>query len=133
MNISDYDQQLIDKLPSQIAALIDKYFFEIMNVADNWENPCLPDNYVPNEIELYTSEDLENPIISISNGVLERYTFPKEGNNCLTSTLMFDGEFVYIEIEGKEVLNKMGNVPFPEMIINPVSLINSLFAGRSND
>ncbi|NDJ26135.1 hypothetical protein GS682_32090 [Nostoc sp. B(2019)] len=133
MHISDYDQQLIDRLPSHIAALIDKYFFEIMNVADSWENPCLPDNYVANEIELYTSEDLENPIISISNGVLERYAFPKEGNNCSTSTLMFDGEFVYIEVEGKEVLNKMGNVPFPEMIINPVSLINSLFAGQGND
>ncbi|WP_193200526.1 hypothetical protein [Nostoc sp. MG11] len=133
MYISEHERILINKLPAHIAALADKYPSEIINVADNWNNPCLPDDYVPRIVEVYTSEDSFDPVIDMIDGVLTRYKLSEANEPPHAITLMFDSDFVYIEIEGKEVFNKMGNVPFPEILVNPSSLINSLFARENND
>ncbi|MFN6562417.1 MAG: hypothetical protein RMY28_021860 [Nostoc sp. ChiSLP01] len=132
MSISKQERIRIAKLPAHIAALAEKYPSEIVNVADNWNNPCLPDSYIPSIVEVYCN-DPYNSSIYILDGVLQRYQLSAENEQVPAITLMMDGEFVYIEIEGQEVFNKMGNVPFPEILVNPSCLIISLFAGASDD
>lgn len=46
---------------------------------------------------------------------------------------MIDGEFAYIEVEGRQVLNKLGGIVLPEVAINPELLIQSIIKGENND
>ncbi|ODG99637.1 hypothetical protein A4S05_37260 [Nostoc sp. KVJ20] len=47
--------------------------------------------------------------------------------------IRIDGEFAYIEVEGRQVLNKLGGIVLPEVAINPELLIQSILKGENND
>lgn len=120
--ISPSDLEQIAKLPPEIASLAPKYPVQLVNVADSWNRKPLPENYIPREIEVYCTDD-ENPCIYVFEGELIDF-IPVEAERKSTSlTIVIDGEFVYIEIEGQEILNRLGGVVLPEIIGVPEDVI----------
>ncbi|MHC5746496.1 MAG: hypothetical protein ACYTXT_32300 [Nostoc sp.] len=130
--LSDYDRKQIAKLPPDIAALADKYPSEILNTADSWDNLPFDVNYFPECLEVY-SGDADDANIFVLNGVLKDYVPVPAEKNTSSITVMIDGEFAYIEIEGRQVLNKLGGIVLPEVAINPDVLIQSILKGENND
>jgi hypothetical protein len=110
-----------EKLPPDIASLADRYPVQLVNVADSWDKKPLPENYIPREIEVYCTED-ETPRIYVFEGELIDF-IPMEAERKSTSlTMIIDGQFVYIEIEGREILNRLGGVILPEIVLIPENL-----------
>ncbi|MBD2651184.1 hypothetical protein [Nostoc foliaceum] len=129
---SDYDRKQLAKLPPDIAALADKYPSEILNTADSWDNLPFDANYFPECLEVY-SGDADDANIFVLNGVLKDYVPSYAEKNTSSITVMIDGEFAYIEVEGRQVLNKLGGIVLPEVAINPELLIQSILKGENND
>jgi hypothetical protein len=129
-HFSEYDLREIAKLPAEIAVLAEKYPCEIINIADAWNEEPFPDGYIPHIFEIYygTSDDAN---VYIVDGVLQDYNVPAKGGNTPSVSILFDGNFAYIEIEGREVLNKLGGAVLPHVTINPSTLINMLTRGGS--
>ncbi|WP_414541659.1 hypothetical protein [Nostoc sp. CCY0012] len=117
------------KLPSDIATFANKYFIqyfnEFVNTIDSWHDEPLPDGYIPHSFEIYYGTS-HSPHIHIVDGVLEEYTLPELEKNSPSVTLIIDSNFVYIEVEGKEILNKIGGAILPKIITNPSLLLSSL-------
>ena len=89
-------------------------------------------NYFPECLEVY-SGDADDANIFVLNGVLKDYVPADAEKNTSSITVMIDGEFAYIEVEGRQVLNKLGGIVLPEVAINPDVLIQSILKGENND
>ncbi|MBD2615953.1 hypothetical protein H6G94_32705 [Nostoc punctiforme FACHB-252] len=129
---SKYDLRQIAKLPSDISALAEKYPCEIINVADAIDDDPFPDGYIPHIFEIYYGTS-DNANIYIVDGVLQDYNVPEFDGNTPSVSILFDGNFAYIEVEGKELLNKLGGAVLPHVTINPSTLIEILTRGVSHD
>ncbi|MCF2151948.1 hypothetical protein IQ276_037195 [Desmonostoc muscorum LEGE 12446] len=129
---SEYDLREIAKLPSDISALANKYPCEIINVADAWNDDPFPDGYIPRIFEIYYGTS-ENANVYIVDGVLQEYNVPEFEGNAPSVSVLFDGNFAYIEIEGREILNKLGGAVLPSVTINPSTLVQMLTRGADND
>jgi hypothetical protein len=127
--ISPADLEQIAKLPPEIAALAPKYPIQLVNVADSWNNKPLPENYIPRDIEVYCG-DSEEVLIYVLEGEILDFN-PVEADRKSTSlSVRIDGDFVYIEIEGKEILNKLGGVILPEISFSPEEILQNLVTER---
>ncbi|MBC1300112.1 hypothetical protein GNF11_35575, partial [Nostoc sp. UCD122] len=104
----------------------------ILNTADSWDNLPFDANYLPECLEVYSS-DADDANIFVLNGVLKDYVPSRAEKNTSSITVMIDGEFAYIEVEGRQVLNKLGGIVLPEVAINPELLIQSILKGENND
>lgn len=131
-HFSEYDLREIAKLPSDIAVLANKYPCEIINIADAWNDDPFPDGYIPRIFEIYygTSDDAN---VYIVDGVLQDYNVPEKDGHTSSVSILFDGNFAYIEIEGREILNKLGGAVLPHVTIDPSTLVNMLKRGVDDD
>ncbi|AUT04629.1 hypothetical protein CLI64_29775 (plasmid) [Nostoc sp. CENA543] len=127
---NEYFLNKIAKLPPDISALVDKYPHEIMNVIYAWDDEPFPDNYIPETMDIYYGMS-ETVNVSVVNGVLRKYNVPKFNTNPPSVTVWFDGSIVYIEIEGKEVLNKLGGASLPQVTIDTSTFIDMLTGVKS--
>ncbi|MBD2438854.1 hypothetical protein [Nostoc sp. FACHB-110] len=121
---SDYELQLLSKLPLDIALLANNYRIDILNAAEFWDEPPFPENYVPELVEIYY-EDAESPHVFIRNGKLEDYTLIASETNAKSIAVQIDHQWAYIQIEGQEILNRLGGVVLPEVIVDLPTLTNS--------
>jgi hypothetical protein len=124
-NLSEYEWQLLSKLPLDIAALVDNYRVDIINAAEFWDEPQFPENYVPVLIEIYYCA-AESPHIFIVNGELKDYNVSGFLDNTKSISVLIDDQWAYIQIEGNVILNRLGGVVLPDVLVNPSTLINSL-------
>lgn len=124
-NLSEYEWQLLSKLPLDIAALVNNYRTDIINAAEFWDEPPFPDNHVPEFIEIYYG-DAESPHIFIVNGELQDYNVTNLPNNTKSISVLIDDQWAYIQIEATIILNRLGGVVLPDVLVSPSSLINSL-------
>lgn len=108
-------QRITAKFPPDIAVLAQKYPCEIYNALDALDSEPLPHNYIPKAIDVYNDVD-DEPVFQVWEGELERYV-PSERKNAAAIQVGSDGNWVYIEIEGKVILNKLGGVILPEVNI----------------
>lgn len=126
--LQHYQQKCL-KLPPHLASMANKYFIqyfnEFVNVIDCYNDEPFPDGYIPRSLEVYYGV-LPTPNIQIIDGILEDYTLPEIERNNPSITVMIDGSFAYIEIEGQEILNKIGGAILPQIIANPCQLLNNL-------
>ncbi|MEA5566643.1 hypothetical protein [Anabaena sp. UHCC 0399] len=127
---NEYFLNEIAKLPPDIAALAHKYPREMMSVIYAWDEEPFPEGYIPHNIEIYYALPGEVNV-RIVDGVLRKYNVPEfEGNPHYVSVFL-DGDVAYIEIEGQEVLNKLGGATLPQVTIDPSTLIEMLTGSKS--
>ncbi|BAZ02850.1 hypothetical protein NIES37_68630 [Tolypothrix tenuis PCC 7101] len=124
-NLSEYELQLLSKLPLDIAALVKNYRTDIINAAEFWDEPPLTVNHVPEFIEIYYG-DAESPHIFIVNGELQDYNVTNLPDNTKSISVLIDDQWAYVQIEGQVILNRLGGVILPDVLVSPSSLINSL-------
>lgn len=124
-NLSEYELQLLSKLPLDIAALVNNYHTDIINAAEFWDEPPFPVNYVPEFIEIYYG-DAESPHIFIVNGELQDYNVTNLPDNNKSISVLIDDQWAYVQIEGQVILNRLEGVILPDVLVSPSSLINSL-------
>jgi hypothetical protein len=123
-DLSEYEWQLLTRLPLDVAALVDNYHTDIINAAEFWNEPPFAENYIPEFIEIYYG-DAESPHIFIVNGELKDYDVNLLDNTKSISVLV-DDQWAYIQIEGQVILNRLGGVVLPDVLVSPSTLINSL-------
>jgi hypothetical protein len=121
-DLSEYE--LLTRLPLDVAALVDNYHTDIINAAEFWNEPPFAENYIPEFIEIYYG-DAESPHIFIVNGELKDYDVNLLDNTKSISVLV-DDQWAYIQIEGQVILNRLGGVVLPDVLVSPSTLINSL-------
>ncbi|MBW4426934.1 MAG: hypothetical protein RMY64_15085 [Nostoc sp. DedQUE08] len=130
--ISETDRKRILRLPSDIAALADRYPSELVNISDSWDEKPFPEGYIPRTIEVYTAE-IEDAVISITDNVLVGYIpCPTEANPS-SVTVVVDGDFAYIEIEGREIINHIGGAILPKINTNITELLQTIITGKNDD
>lgn len=113
-SLTEYERNKISKLPAEIAALADRHLIQVLNVADSWDKQPLPENYSPHYISVYCGDDEDSSIL-VLDGELIHYTPVKAERKSTSLSIKIDGNFVYIEVEGQEILNKLGGVVLPEI------------------
>ncbi|MCC5640008.1 hypothetical protein LC593_30105 [Nostoc sp. CHAB 5844] len=118
--LTERDRAMISKLPPEIAALANKYPSDIFNAAESWNDPSFPDNYIPETIEIFCDNE---SVVFIQDGELQDYQPTIAERNSTTITVIIDSNFAYIEIEGQEILNKLGGVIFPDIFVSHSELI----------
>ena len=127
--LSDIElQEIATKMPPDIVALSNKYPIEVLNAAEFLETPPLPDNYTPKIVEIYYA-NTESPGVFIKEGKLENYVIREPDKDRNLIAVMLDYEWTYIQIEGKVILNRLGGVILPDVLIDPKTLIHSDLAG----
>lgn len=116
------------KLPPEIAALADKYPVEIVNAAEFWNDPLFPDNYIPHLVEIYYG-NTDGPDVFVMDG--ELISFHMRHLEAVTPIIavQIDDQWAYIQIKGQEILNRLGGVVFPDVIINPTTFLHSVLKG----
>jgi len=122
---SDYELSLLAKLPLDIAALANEHRIDIMNAAECWDEPPFPYNYIPEMIEIYYG-NTPSPHVFIVNGELEDYRLDDLDLNTKSIAVQIDDQWAYIQIEGQEILNRLGGVILPDVVIEPTALLNSV-------
>lgn len=107
----------IAKLPPEIQVLKDKYPLYVANIAEFYFEPPLEIGYEPNDIDFFY-DDATEPEMFILEGRLE-YLEPRKPNpdHPLTA-IRVDGEWVYIEIEGRVQLDRRGGMIMPEIKVD---------------
>ncbi|MBD2440554.1 hypothetical protein [Nostoc sp. FACHB-110] len=126
--LNQRDWEVISKLPPEIASLAERYPSEILNTADSWDEEPFPNGYIPESIEIYCGDE---EVVFIIDGLLDFYQPINIGRNSTTLTVMIDSNFAYIEIEGKEILNKLGGVILPDVITSPEAMMTEIIGELS--
>ncbi|RUR72657.1 hypothetical protein DSM107007_56710 [Nostoc sp. PCC 7120 = FACHB-418] len=62
----------------------------------------------------------------IVNGELEDYRLDDLDLNTKSIAVQIDDQWAYIQIEGQEILNRLGGVILPDVVIEPTALLNSV-------
>ncbi|GAX39001.1 hypothetical protein [Nodularia sp. NIES-3585] len=127
-NFSAYDLKQIAKLPPAIAALAEKYPSDILNAAEVWDEPPFPENHIPEIIEIYYGETEVSDVLII-NGEIKDFRVRDVDDNTPISVLI-DDQHTYLQIEGKEIMNRLGGVILPELFIDPTTLIKSVLGEK---
>ncbi|SRR5579883_560170 len=126
---SDYELRKIEQLPEEIADLAQKYPIDIVNVAESLEEPPFPENYIPEIIEVYYG-DSEVSDILVVQGEIRSFTTRELEENEAVIAVHIDGKWVYIEIEGKELINKLDGIVLPSVIADVPTLAQSIAAKK---
>lgn len=119
--------EAIAKLPVEMQALKDKYPIQIVNVADYFFEPPLPEGYVPEILEIFYDLASE-PAMLFLHGKLDCFTPQAPDPNASLVAVMADGHWVYTEIEGKVLLDRRGGLVLPEVAVNPDALLQASVA-----
>ncbi|MBW4458325.1 MAG: hypothetical protein KME55_40245 [Nostoc indistinguendum CM1-VF10] len=129
--LQSYREDFIKLFP-HLSAFANKYFVEhfnqFKNVVDSWDEEPIPDGCSLESFEIYYGT-ANIPQICVVNGVLKQYELPEVEENNSSITMISEGDFVYIEIEGKEFINKIRGVILPQVITNPSVLLNNIING----
>ena len=124
---SEYELEQISKLPMDIALLAHKYKIDIVNAGEVWGEPPFPAGYNPESIEIFYGSENE-PSICTLNGKLDEYNTSEPDGKLRSLAVMFDGQWAYIQVENKVIINRLGGVVFPEVIVEPSVLIQSILS-----
>ncbi|RUR73046.1 hypothetical protein ACF3DV_03605 [Chlorogloeopsis fritschii PCC 9212] len=126
---SNFDLQQVAQLPAEIAVFAEQQSTDIFNTANFWGNPNFPENYIPELIEIYYGNTIRSngSDICILNGQLKDYQIHNFDSNIQSIAVQIDGRWAYIEVEGREILNKLSGVVLPDVVVEPSTLFNSVF------
>ncbi|MBA3920214.1 MAG: hypothetical protein H0X31_00325 [Nostocaceae cyanobacterium] len=117
VKISRYQLEQIKKLPPEMIMWASKYPVEIVNLAESLDDDELPSNYVPEMLEVYYGVQ-DSPSIFVHNGVLKDFDMETARKQNPSVSVMVDDRWVYIEIEGNILLNKINGIILPDVSID---------------
>jgi len=122
---SEGDLKRITKLPAWIQALKDKYPVSVVNTADTWEEQPLLEDYIPKEVEIFYGDDVDDSDLFIRDGKLYSFSL-REPVNANVIQVLIDGNWAYIQVEGRIFLDRLGGVILPEVVVNPEAILHSV-------
>ncbi len=116
------------KFPQEIVNICDKYSIAVLNALEFLETPPLPNGYIPSVIEIYYA-DTFGPQVFILDGKLQEYVSIEEIQKDHNSiSVLIDYDWAYIQIENRVILDRLGGVIMPEVLVNPEILIYSVLS-----
>ncbi len=115
----------IEKLPLGIQQLKDKYPVSISNVALDYNLPRLTERDVVKSIAIYYGDDVDEADWFFRDGVTEIFNdrIPKDPH---VIRMTVNGDWAYIQIEGRIVFDRLGNVTLPPVFFDIESQINGV-------
>lgn len=117
MHYQHTPQQLeeIKQLPQSIQQLKDVYPISIANIALDYALPPLRRDDALTSMEIYFGDDAEEADWFIRDGVTE-YFDEREPSDISVIRIKVNGDWAYIQLGGKEVFNRLGDIELPSNI-----------------
>ncbi len=131
IELTEYDHSIIAKnLSPDVAALADRYPADVLNAAI-WRFRPLP-SIKPKNVEFWYGDSNDtNPDIVISDGIPRVWIERPDGYDPPVRALQVDSNWVFIEIEGQVVLDRLSEVTLPPIVSDPTLLLSGLLRLRS--
>ena len=115
-------EQIRKRLPPRIQALKDKYPQAVYNVSEAWGLKPYPHGYIPESIDIYYADDPTGADISFFEGKLISFDLePSKDKDVIKMSV--DDEWAYIQVGGRVLLNRLGEVILPEMLLEQKTLL----------
>lgn len=115
-------EQIRRRLPKEIQAYKDKYPQCVYNVSEAWGASPFPHGHIPECIDIYYGDDPSGSDISFIEGKLTvfKLNIPKDKDVIKVS---IDDEWAYIQAGGKVLLDRLGEVILPDMLLDQKALL----------
>ena len=116
--------QIRRRLPRDIQALKDKYPQAVYNTSEAWGAKPFPHGYVPESISIFYTDDPSGrgPDISFYEGNLISFNLePSKDNDVIKVSI--DAEWAYIQVGRKVLLNRLGGVILPDILLEQKTLL----------
>ncbi len=119
--------QIRERLPKDIQAYKDKYPQCVYNVSEAWGASPFPHGYVPEHISIYYSDNPRGSDIAFWNGKLRNFNLkPSKDKDVIKVSI--DDEWAYIQAGGKVLLDRLGEVILPDMLLDQKALLQFVLA-----
>ncbi len=114
--------QIRKRLPVEIQALKEKYPQCVYNVSEAWGASPFPHGYIPESIDIYYSDNATTPDIAFLDGKLRKFkTTPPKDKDVIKVSI--DDEWAYIQAGGKVLLDRLGEVILPDILLDQKALL----------
>ncbi len=115
-------EQIRKRLPLHIQAYKDKYPQCVYNTSEAWGAKPFPHGYIPESIEIYYSDNPSGTDIAFQEGKLRKFktTMSKDKDVIKVS---IDDEWAYIQAGGKVLLDRLGEVILPDILLEHKALL----------
>ena len=115
-------EQIRRRLPRDIQAYKDKYPQAVYNVSEAWGASPFPHGYIPDEISIYYADSPNGSDIKFRDGkiVVFKTNMPKDKDVIKVS---IDDEWAYIQVGGKVLLERLGEVILPDILLEQKTLL----------
>ena len=119
--------QIRKRLPLELQALKDKYPQCVYNVSEAWGASPFPHGYIPESVEIYYADDPSGADIGFFEGKLTvfKLNMPKDKDVIKVS---IDCEWAYIQAGGKVLLDRLGEVILPDILLEQKALLEFTLA-----
>ncbi len=120
-------EQIRKRLPLHIQAYKDKYPQCVYNTSEAWGAKPFPHGYIPESIDIYYADDPTGADIGFFEGKLTvlKLNTPKDKDVIKVS---IDGEWAYIQAGGEVLLNRLGEVILPDILLEHKALLEFTLA-----
>ncbi len=115
-------EQIRRRLPTDIQAYKDKYPQAVYNVSEAWGASPFPHGYIPDEISIYYGDSPNGSDLTFRDGkiVVFKTNMPEDKDVIKVS---IDDEWAYIQVGGKVLLDRLGEVILPDILLEQKILL----------
>ena len=114
--------QIRKRLPKDIQALKDKYPQCVYNTSEAWGAKPFPHGYIPESIEIYYSDNPTGTDVAFLDGKLRNFDLePSKDKDVIKVSI--DDEWAYIQAGGKVLLDRLGEVILPDILLDQKVLL----------
>ncbi|MDJ0534762.1 MAG: hypothetical protein QNJ70_20155 [Xenococcaceae cyanobacterium MO_207.B15] len=114
--------QIRKRLPLEIQALKDKYPQCVYNTSEAWGASPFPHGYIPESISIYYSDNPGGTDIAFQDGKLRNFDLePSKDKDVIKVSI--DDEWAYIQAGGKVLLDRLGEVILPDILLDQKVLL----------
>ncbi len=119
--------QIRKRLPLELQALKDKYPQCVYNTSEAWGASPFPHGYIPEEISIYYSDDTNGSDITYRDGKIAVFKLNKPKDKDVIK-VSIDDEWAYIQAGGKVLLDRLGEVILPDILLDQKALLEFTLA-----
>ena len=120
-------EQIRRRLPEDIQAYKDKYPQSVYNVSEAWGASPFPHGHIPECIDIYYADDPAGSDISFIEGKLTVFKLDKAKDKDVIK-VSIDDEWAYIQVGGKVLLDRLGEVILPDILLDQKALLQFTLA-----
>ena len=129
--LCEHDLKKIALLPLWIQQLKDRYPLAVYNTSDAYYLPSYPEGYHPEEIDFYYGDDYQGADLYFEGGQLINLNLETPSDPRVIQ-MRIDGDWVYIQVEGQVILDRLDGVILPEIVINHEVLLCSILTFKKH-